>query len=87
VQLKVLAELLAEGHSVSHAHLRYVRPFPKNPGDIIKTFEHVLIHELNNGQRIKIIRDQYLVDAKVFHKIMGIPINKHEIVDEVKKFL
>jgi 2-oxoglutarate ferredoxin oxidoreductase subunit alpha len=80
-------ELLAEGHQVSHAHLRYVRPFPKNLGDIIKNFEHVLIPELNNGQLIKIIRDQYLVDAKGYHKIMGIPFTKHEIVDEVKKML
>jgi len=80
-------DLLAEGHEVSHAHLRYVRPFPKNLGDIIKNFEHVLIPELNNGQLIKIIRDQYLVDAKGYHKIMGIPFTKHELVDEVKKFL
>jgi 2-oxoglutarate ferredoxin oxidoreductase subunit alpha len=80
-------DLLAEGHAVSHAHLRYVRPFPKNLGDIIKNFEHVLIPELNNGQLIKIIRDQYLVDAKGYHKIMGIPFTKHEIVDEIKKLL
>ena len=82
-----VVDLLAEGHQVSHAHLRYVRPFPKNLGDIIKNFEHVLIPELNNGQLIKIIRDQYLVDAKGYHKIMGIPFTKHEIVDEVKKLL
>ncbi|MDB5222182.1 MAG: 2-oxoacid:acceptor oxidoreductase, alpha subunit [Chitinophagaceae bacterium] len=80
-------DLLAEGYQVSHAHLRYVRPFPKNLGDIIKNFEHVLIPELNNGQLIKIIRDQYLVDAKGYHKIMGIPFTKHEIVEEVKKLL
>ena len=82
-----VVDLLAEGHEVSHAHLRYVRPFPKNLGDIIKNFEHVLIPELNNGQLIKIIRDQYLVDAKGYHKIMGVPFTKHEIVDEVKKML
>ena len=80
-------DLLAEGHAVSHAHLRYVRPFPKNLGDILKNFEHVLIPELNNGQLIKIIRDQYLVDAKGYHKIMGIPFTKHEMVEEVKKLL
>ncbi len=80
-------DLLAEGHQVSHAHLRYVRPFPKNLGDILKNFEHVLIPELNNGQLIKIIRDQYLVDAKGYHKIMGVPFTKHEMVDEIKKLL
>ncbi|MGI8584595.1 MAG: 2-oxoacid:acceptor oxidoreductase subunit alpha [Chitinophagaceae bacterium] len=80
-------DLLAEGHQVSHTHLRYVRPFPKNLGDILKNFEHILIPELNNGQLIKIIRDQYLVDAKGYHKIMGIPFTKHEIVDVIKKLL
>jgi 2-oxoglutarate ferredoxin oxidoreductase subunit alpha len=82
-----IVDLLAEGHSVSHVHLRYVRPFPKNLGDIIKNFDHVLIPELNNGQLIKIIRDQYLVDAKGYNKIMGIPFTKHELVDEIKKLL
>jgi 2-oxoglutarate ferredoxin oxidoreductase subunit alpha len=80
-------ELLAEGYAVAHAHLRYVRPFPKNLGDIIKSYEHVLIPEINNGQLIKIIRDTYLVDAKGYNKVMGIPITKGEIIDEVKKII
>lgn len=80
-------ELLAEGKSVSHAHLRYLRPFPKNLGDIIKNFETVLIPEINNGQLIKIIRDQYLVDAKAYNKIMGVPITKTELVAKIKELL
>ncbi len=82
-----VTDLIAEGFSVSHVHLRYVRPFPKNLGDILKNFEAVLIPELNNGQLIKIIRDQYLVDAKGYNKIMGVPFTKHELVDEVKKIM
>jgi 2-oxoglutarate ferredoxin oxidoreductase subunit alpha len=80
-------ELQAEGHAVSHAHLRYIRPFPKNLGDILKNFDHVLIPEINNGQLIKIIRDVYFVDAKGYNKIMGIPITKGELIDEIKKML
>ncbi|MDQ2863871.1 MAG: 2-oxoglutarate ferredoxin oxidoreductase subunit alpha, partial [Bacteroidota bacterium] len=80
-------DLLKEDYSVSHIHLRYVRPFPKNLGDLLKNFDHVLIPELNNGQLIKIIRDKYLVDAKGYNKIMGIPFTKHELVDEIKRFL
>lgn len=80
-------QLQAEGHAVSHAHLRYLRPFPRNLGDIIARFEHVLIPEINNGQLIKIIRDQFLVDAKGYHKIMGVPITKGELVDAVTKLL
>ena len=82
-----VADLLKEGHSVSHVHLRYVRPFPKNLGELLRNFEHVLIPELNNGQLIKIIRDQYLVDAKGYNKIMGIPFTKHELIDAIKKLL
>ena len=82
-----VAELQAKGHAVSHAHLRYVRPFPKNLGDIIKNFDTVLIPEINNGQLIKIIRDVYFVDAKGYNKIMGIPITKTELVMKIEEML
>lgn len=80
-------ELLEKGHAVSHAHIRYLRPFPKNLGDIIKNFDTILIPEINNGQLIKIIRDVYLVDAKPYNKIKGTPITKGELVDEIGKYL
>ena len=82
-----VAELISEGHAVSHVHLRYVRPFPVNLGQIIKNFEKVIIPELNNGQLVKIVRDKYLVDAKGFNKIMGIPFTKTELLAEIKKLL
>ena len=82
-----VVDLLAQGHEVAHAHLRYVRPFPKNLGEIIRSYEHIIIPELNNGQLIKIIRDQYLVDAIGYHKIMGVPFTKTELVEEIQKLL
>jgi len=78
-------ELLAEGYSIAHAHLRYLRPFPKNLGDILKNFDKVLVPEINNGQLIKIIRDVYFVDAIGYNKIMGVPITKTELIEEIKK--
>ena len=81
------AQLQAGGASVAHAHIRYMRPFPKNLGDIIKNYEKVLIPELNNGQLIKIIRDVYMVDAKGYNKIMGIPFTKTELVEEIRNVL
>ena len=81
------ADLQKEGLSVSHAHLRYIRPFPKNLGDILKNFDHVLIPEINNGQLIRIIRDIYFIDAKGYNKIMGIPITKGELITEIKQLL
>jgi 2-oxoglutarate/2-oxoacid ferredoxin oxidoreductase subunit alpha len=82
-----VAEIQAKGHAVSHAHLRYVRPFPSNLGEILKNFETVLIPEINNGQLIKIIRDVYFVDAKGYNKIMGIPITKTELVIKLEEML
>ncbi len=80
-------DLQKEGLAVSHAHLRYIRPFPKNLGEILKNFDAVLVPEINNGQLVKIIRDVYFVDAKPYNKIMGIPITKGELIDEIKSLL
>jgi 2-oxoglutarate ferredoxin oxidoreductase subunit alpha len=82
-----VADLQAEGHAVSHVHIRYIRPFPKNLGDIIKNFDHIMVPEINNGQLIKIIRDQYFVDAKGYNKIMGVPITKTEMIEALRKML
>ena len=82
-----VAELQAKGQAVSHAHLRYIRPFPKNLGTILKNFDQVLIPEINNGQLIKIIRDEFLVDAKGYNKIMGVPITKTELVMKLEEML
>lgn len=80
-------ELQAQGKSVAHAHLRYLRPFPKNLGEIISNYKHVLIPEINNGQLIKIIRDQYLVDAKGYNKIKGVPITRAELENAIEELL
>ncbi|HLO80254.1 MAG TPA: 2-oxoacid:acceptor oxidoreductase subunit alpha [Chitinophagaceae bacterium] len=78
------AELQAQGYEVAHAHLRHIRPFPRNLGEMIRNYDKVLIPEINNGQLVKIIRDQYLVDAIPFNKVMGIPITKSELVAKIK---
>ena len=82
-----VAVLQQQGHAVSHAHLRYIRPFPKNLGTILRSFDQVLIPEINNGQLIKIIRAEYLVDAKGYNKVMGVPITKTELVQQLQTML
>jgi 2-oxoglutarate ferredoxin oxidoreductase subunit alpha len=81
------AELQAKGEAISHAHLRYIRPFPKNLGNIFKNFDKVLVPEINNGQLIRIIRDIYFVDAIGYNKIMGVPITKTELVMKLEEML
>lgn len=79
--------LQAEGHAVSHAHIKYLRPFPRNLGEMLRNFEQVLVPEINNGQLIKILRDEFLVDAKGYNKIMGVPITKTELLVRLREML
>ncbi len=80
-------DLNEQGYKVAHAHLRYIKPFPKNLGEVLHNFDKVLIPEINNGQLIKIIRDKYLIPAEGYNKIKGVPITKDEIVEKVKQML
>ncbi len=67
------------GHSVAHAHLRYLNPFPKNLGEILGNYKKVLIPENNCGQLLLMIRDQFLIDPVAFNKVEGLPFNEMEI--------
>ena len=83
----VVTKLIREGHKVSHAHLRYLRPFPKNLGSILAKFKTIVIPEINNGQLVKIIRSDFLVDAIAYNKIKGVPITQSELETELRKYL
>ncbi|MDA9898174.1 2-oxoacid:acceptor oxidoreductase subunit alpha [Flavobacteriales bacterium] len=78
-----IKELLSEGYSVAHAHLRYINPLPKNLEILIRSFDTVLIPEINNGQLIKLIRDKFIIDAIPMNKIQGIPFEAREIKNRI----
>lgn len=80
-------DAIAEGYDVSHAHIKYLNPLPKNLGELISGFEKVLIPEINNGQLIRIIREKYLVDAKGLNKIQGLPFTAGEIKNKIAEML
>ena len=79
--------LQAEGKSVAHAHLRHLFPFPKNTGDVVRSYKTVLIPELNLGQLWFVIRGTYLVDALAYGRVRGKPFRISEIVDEANRLL
>ncbi len=80
-------QLQEQGHSVSSAHLRYLNPFPKNLGEVLKGFETVIIPELNLGQLALLIRARFLVDAVSFAKIKGMPFKVSELIKKIKEHL
>lgn len=79
------AEAREKGLSVAHAHVRYLNPFPKNLGDVLKRFKKVLVPELNLGQLWLLLRGKYLVDAKKYSKVQGMPFLVTELVAEIEK--
>ncbi|TAK37398.1 MAG: 2-oxoacid:acceptor oxidoreductase subunit alpha [Saprospiraceae bacterium] len=77
----VTKQMLEHGFKVGHAHLRYLKPFPRNLGEMLKSYRHILIPEINNGQLAKVIRDKYLVPVVQYNKIQGTPIYKEELYE------
>ena len=75
------------GLSVSHAHLRYLNPFPANLGEVLTRFDHVLVPELNLGQLVKMIRSTYLVPAESLPKVQGQPFKIQELEDKIRQVL
>ena len=69
----------AEGLDVSHVHIRHIWPLPANLGELLKSFDKVIVPEMNTGQLKTVLRDQYLVDAKPVNKVSGQPFTIAEI--------
>ena len=74
----------AEGRPVAHAHLRWLNPFPANLGAVLKSYERVLIPEMNLGQLATLVRARYLVDAVGYNRVTGKPFGAGEIADAVE---
>ena len=71
------------GHTVACAHLRHLSPLPSNTGDVLRSFERVLVPELNSGQLASVLRARFLVDVESFTKIQGQPLFASEILDQI----
>jgi len=82
-----VVKAIDKGLSVSHLHLKYINPFPKNLGDVLLKFDKILIPELNLGQLLSIIRAKFLVDAKGFNKVQGKPFSSNEILMKIENYL
>jgi 2-oxoglutarate/2-oxoacid ferredoxin oxidoreductase subunit alpha len=82
-----VTELLDEGYDVSHIQLRHIHPFPKNLGELLHNYDHVLIPEMNSGQLIQLIRAKYLVPAVGYSKVQGMPFTTTELKEKILEML
>jgi len=77
----------ADGGKVAHAHLRWLNPFPANLGDILRSYDRVLVPEMNLGQLRQLIRARYLIDAAGYNRVSGKPFRASEIRDAIEAML
>jgi len=75
------------GKSVSAVHLRHLNPLPPDLGDVLRRFDKVLVPELNLGQLDLVLRAKYLVDAKGYNKVQGLPFSVAELTQAIDSHL
>ncbi len=76
-----------KGFDVSHIHVRHIWPLPKNLGPLLKSYDKVIVPEMNTGQFKTVLRDQYLVDARPLNKVSGQPFTIAEIEAAIEGIL
>ena len=77
----------AQGYKVSQAHFRYLNPLPKNTEQVLKSFNKVLVPEINLGQLARIIKSEFLIDVQQFNVVRGLPLRVADLVDQIIKTL
>ena len=75
----------ARGAKVARAHLVHLNPFPRNLGEILRRYPRVLVPEMNLGQLVKMVRADYLVDARSVTKVRGVPFTAGELEAAILK--
>ncbi len=75
------------GRRVSHIHVRYLSPFPRNLGDLLGQYDRVLVPEMNTGQLVTMLRSTYLVPAVGLPKVSGKPFKVREVAAGIESAL
>ena len=71
------------GDRAACAQLRHLNPLPSNTGDVLRSFDRVLVPELNSGQLVQVLRSRFLVDVESFTKVRGQPLFASEIAEQI----
>ncbi|MFJ8627826.1 2-oxoacid:acceptor oxidoreductase subunit alpha [Kitasatospora sp. NPDC093550] len=71
----------ADGGEVAQAHLRNLNPFPANLGAVLRSYEKVIVPEMNLGQLALLLRAKYLVDAESYNQVRGLPFKAAQLAD------
>ena len=77
--IAAVRRLRESGCKVAQAHLTHLNPFPSNLGDVLRRYPKILVPEMNLGQLSRLVRAEYLVDAKTYSKVQGLPFRIDEL--------
>jgi 2-oxoglutarate/2-oxoacid ferredoxin oxidoreductase subunit alpha len=72
------------GRQVAYTHLRHLNPFPANLGTILKSYDRVIVPEMNLGQLALLLRGRYLVDVQSYSRVRGLPISLSELARDLE---
>jgi 2-oxoglutarate/2-oxoacid ferredoxin oxidoreductase subunit alpha len=72
-----------QGTKVATAHLTHLNPLPANTEEVLRSFDHVLVPEMNMGQLSKVLRAEFLVDCESFTKVDGLPIFTRDVIEQI----
>ena len=78
---------LADGHAVAHIQLRHIWPLPRNLGDLLANFDHVLLPEMNTGQLADLLSAQLGLAPARLNKVTGQPFQVREIAARIDELL
>jgi 2-oxoglutarate ferredoxin oxidoreductase subunit alpha len=74
-----------EGLQLATAHLRHLNPMPANLGELLRSYERVLLPEMNMGQLSRLLRAEFLVDVESYTKVDGLPIFTRDVMEQVRE--
>jgi 2-oxoglutarate/2-oxoacid ferredoxin oxidoreductase subunit alpha len=80
--------LRQRGLTIAQAHLRHLSPMPKNLGDVLHSYDRVVVPEMNLAQLAHVLRGRYLVDVIPYNQVRGLPFTAAELetmLEEVVK--
>ncbi|SDU98130.1 2-oxoglutarate ferredoxin oxidoreductase subunit alpha [Microlunatus sagamiharensis] len=72
------------GRQVAQAHLRHLNPFPANLGEVLRSYDRVIVPEMNLGQLALLLRGKYLVDVHSYSRVRGLPISLSELARDLE---
>ncbi len=81
---RAVTNMRDKGFDVSHIHIRHIWPLPRNLGQLLKSFDKVLVAEMNQGQMLTLLKGQYLIDAKGLLKVSGQPLKIEEVTNAIR---